>query len=186
MISVLDTPTGAAPHLSDPADRSILVGQSLSIPLSVSDADGDLVSFGAAPLPEGATLSPGGAFACTPSATQLGVHALSFNATDCTGQSAAQSVSVEVVPSAPLLTGLSAASGRKGDEIALYGQNLAGRKLKVYFGTKRKKPNLVSDTSLVVRVPKLGPAAAAVSISVLRDGVASQNSLPFSYLPPSP
>ena len=186
VISVLDTPTGAAPHLSDPVDRSVLVGQALSIPLSASDADGDPLSFGAGSLPTGATLSPSGSFAWTPSADQLGVHDLSFSAIDCGGHSASQNVAVEVVPSAPLLSGLSAASGQKGDEITIYGQNLAGRKVKVYFGAKRKKPSLVSDTSLVVRVPKVAPAASAVSISVLRDGVASQNSLPFSYLLPSP
>jgi hypothetical protein len=37
-----------------------------------------------------------------------------------------------------------------------------------------------------VRVPKLGRVPTATSISVLRDGVASQNSLPFTYLPPAP
>ena len=144
------------------------------------------MSFAATSLPVGATLSPSGAFSWTPSATQLGVQPLGFTATDCTGESSAQSVAIEVVSSAPHLTGLSATSGQKGDEITLDGQNLAGRKVRVYFGTKKKKPRLVTDTSLVVRVPKLGRVATATSISVLRDGVASQNTLPFTFLPPEP
>lgn len=186
MISVLDTPTGAAPDFADPADRAVLTGQALSIPLSASDDDGDSVSFAATSLPAGATLSPSGAFSWTPSATQLGVQPLGFTATDCTGESSAQSVAIDVVSSAPLLRGLSAASGQKGDEITLDGQNFAGRKVRVYFGTKKRKPRLVTDTSLVVRVPKLGRGATATSISVLRDGVASQNTLPFTFLPPEP
>ena len=111
---------------------------------------------------------------------------LAFVARDCTGKSAAQSVAIEVVSSAPLLTGLSAASGRKGDEITLHGEHLAGRKVRVYFGTKRRKPRPVTDTSLVVRVPKQGKLPAQISISVLRDGVASQNTLPFTFLPKEP
>jgi hypothetical protein len=186
VISVLDAPTDAAPDFADPADRSALVGQALSIPLSASDGDGDSVSFGATSLPAGAALSPSGTFSWTPSAAQPGVHPLRFTATDCTGKSSAQSVSIEVVASAPLLTGLSAASGRKADEITLYGQNLAGRKVRVYFGTKKKKARRVTDTSLVVRVPKLGHLPPPISISVLRDGVASQNTLPFTFLTPEP
>ncbi len=187
VISVLDTPSGAPPDLGDPADRSAPAGQPITLPLSADDADGDSVSFDVASLPDGASLSPEGTFSWTPSEAQLGPHTLSFTATDCTGQSASQDVSIEVVSSAPHLSSLSAQSGVKGDTISVGGQNFAGRKVFVYFGTKKAKALSVSDDSVLVRVPKKKSGLPdALSISLMRDGIASDNSLPFSYVPPAP
>jgi Metallo-peptidase family M12/Putative Ig domain/IPT/TIG domain len=187
MISVLDAPTGAPPAIVDPADRSVLSEQALVIPISASDPDGDTLSFASMSLPAGAKLSPAGVFSWTPSETQVGVHGVGFTVTDCTGASAGGSFSVEVASSAPQLTSLSAASGDKGDEITLYGEHLAGKKVRVYFGPKKGKTLSVSDTSVVVRVPKKKKKLPdTLSLSVLRDGVASSNSLPFTYTPPAP
>jgi hypothetical protein len=112
---------------------------------------------------------------------------LSFAATDCTGESSVGNVAIEVVSGLPHLTSVSAASGGQGDEITLYGQNLLGKKVRVYFGTKKSKGYSVTDTSVVVRVPKKKATLPdALSLSVLRDGMASDNSLPFSYLPAAP
>jgi hypothetical protein len=59
--------------------------------------------------------------------------------------------------------------------------------VKVYFGTKKAKAWSVTDTSLSVSVPKKKATLPdALSISVLRDGVASDNSLPFTYVAPAP
>jgi hypothetical protein len=187
VISVLDAPTGAAPEIANPADRTAPAGRALSIPLSASDADGDSVTFAPVSLPAGASLSAGGLLAWTPGEAQLGMHVLSFSATDCTGASATGDVAIEVVSGVPHLTSLSAASGGQGDEITLYGQNLLGRKVRVYFGTKKAKAYAVTDTSLTVRVPKKKASLPdALSLSVLRDGVASDNSLPFTYVAPPP
>lgn len=108
--------------LADPADRTVAAGQALSIPLAASDADGDSVSFGAAGLPSGASLSAAGVFSWTPQPAQVGSHALSFTVTDCTGRSASESVSIEVATSAPVLGAVSVASGWKGDYLTLYGR----------------------------------------------------------------
>jgi hypothetical protein len=187
VISVLDTPTASPPQLADPADRTLPAGQLLTIPLSASDYDGDSLSFAAASLPAGASLSPQGRFSWTPSEAQLGVHALGFSATDCTGRSDSQQVEIEVVSTAPHLIGLSAASGAKGDEISVSGENFGGRKVFVYFGTKKAKVRAGSDTSLLVRVPKKKKNLPdTLTISVMRDGIASDNALNFSYAPAAP
>jgi len=187
VISVLDAPTGSPPEIDEPADRSAPARRALSIPLSASDPDGDSVSFEPVSLPAGATLSGGGTLSWTPSEAQLGAHVLSFAATDCTGESSAGSVAIDVVSGLPHLTSVSAASGGQGDELTLYGQNLLGKKVRVYFGTKKAKAYSVTDTSLVVRVPKKkAKLPDALSISVLRDGLASDNSLPFTYVAPAP
>jgi hypothetical protein len=187
VISVLDAPTGSPPEIDDPADRSAPAGRALSIPLSASDPDGDSVSFEPVSLPAGATLSAGGTLSWTPTEAQLGAHVLSFAATDCTGESSVGNVAIEVVSGLPHLTSVSAASGGQGDVLTLYGTNLLGKKVKVYFGTKKAKAYAVTDSSLSVAVPKKKATLPdALSISVLRDGVASDNSLPFTYAAPAP
>lgn len=188
VISVLDAPSGAAPVLADPADRSVAAGQAFSIPLSATDADGDSVSFSAAGLPSGASLSAAGVFAWTPQPSQVGTHTVTFTATDCTGRRVSQSVSIEVATSAPVLGALSAASGSKGDLLTLTGQNLAGKKVKVWFGPKKAKARDVTATSLVVKVPKKSKKVAAdqVAVTLVRDGIPSSNALPFRWLAPAP
>jgi hypothetical protein len=187
VISVLDAPTGSPPEIDEPADRSAPAGRALSIPLSASDPDGDSVSFEPVSLPAGVTLSPAGTLSWTPAEDQLGAHVLSFAATDCTGESAIGNVAIEVVSGLPHLTSVSAASGGQGDVLTLYGTNLLGKKVKVYFGSKKAKAWSVTDTSLSVSVPKKKATLPdALSISVLRDGVASDNSLPFTYVAPAP
>jgi hypothetical protein len=188
VISVLDAPSGAAPALADPADRSVAPGQALSIPLSATDPDGDRVTFSAAGLPSGATLSAAGVFAWNPQAPQVGAHAITFTATDCTGRRASQSVSITVATSAPVLEALSAASGTKGDLLTVTGRNLSGRKLKVWFGPKKAKARAVTATSLVVKVPKKPKQGIGdeVAVTIVRDGVPSANALPFTWLAPGP
>jgi hypothetical protein len=183
LISVLDTPTGAAPVIAKPADRSVLSEQMLMVPVSASDPDGDDLDFAPVSLPATANLSPAGAFVWTPPEAEVGFHTVQFDAMDCTGASSTESFQIEVVSSAPQLTSLSAASGGKGDEVTLYGQHLAGKKVRVYFGPKKGKSLAVTDTSVVVRVPnKKKTLPDALTVSVLRDGMSS-NALPFTYSP---
>jgi len=184
VISVLDAPSGAAPVLADPPDRSVAPGRAFSLPLSATDADGDSVRFSAAGLPNGAALSAAGVFSWTPAAAQAGTHAITFTATDCTGRRASQSVSLSVGTSAPVLSGLSAARGAKGDWLTLTGQNLAGKKVKVFFGPRKAKAREVTATSLRVKVPKKSKKipGSQVAVSVVRDGVASTNGLSFTWV----
>jgi len=188
VISVMDAPSGAAPVPVDPADRSATPGQALSIPLTASDADGDSVTFSAASLPSGASLSASGLFRWTPSTGQLGRHELTFTATDCTGRSGSERVVIDVVVDAPVLSAISAASGWKGDYVTISGENLAGRKVKVWFGPKKAKARNVTATSLDVKIPKKKKSVVGneVSVTVVRDGIASANALSFTYVEPTP
>ena len=188
VISVLDAPSDAPPVLDDPADRSATPGQALTIPLSASDADGDSVSFSAASLPSGASLSASGLFRWTPSTGQLGRHELTFTATDCTGRSGSEDLAIDVVIDAPVLGAISAASGWKGDFVTISGENLAGRKVKVFFGPKKTKARNVTATSLDVKIPKKKKSVIGneVAVTVVRDGIVSANALSFTYVAPTP
>jgi hypothetical protein len=184
-LSVLDTPTGAPPAFSDPADRSVIPGQPITIPLVASDPDGDSVVFGVVNPPAGASLSAQGLFTWTPTSGQLGVHDVGFSATDCTGEVSSENVLIEVVSSAPQLASLSAGTGWKGDEIMLSGQYLAGAKVKVWFGPKKAEVLSVDPDSLLVRVPKKKRKSPdTVAVNVMRDGLVSENSLSFTYVEP--
>jgi hypothetical protein len=170
------------------SDRSLTAGQSLSIPLAAQDADGDTVSFSATALPPGASLSPGGLLRWTPAASHHGTHPIGLTATDCTGRSGRASLVVEVATTAPVLEALSSSSGDKGDLLTLTGQNFAGKKVKVFFGPKKRKAGQVTDTSLVVKVPKKKKKVIGndVPITIWRDGVISVNELTFTYATPAP
>jgi len=186
VISVLDAPSGAPPALDPPADRTVTEGQPLSIPLAANDPDGDTVRFASANLPVGAALSAQGMFRWTPSADELGSHDVTFTATDCTGKSSVERLSISVASSAPHLDALSSASGWKGDRVTLSGRNLAGKKLRVYFGPQKAKARSISDTTVEVKVPKQAKGVGnSVPVSVLRDGVASDNALTFTFMEPS-
>jgi hypothetical protein len=183
VISVIDAATGAAPRIDNPADRAAPAGRALVIPLSARDPDGDNIAFSAVGLPAGAALSAPGVLSWTPSEAQRGPHVIDFAVTDCTGAVATEDLAIEVVSGAPHLTSVSSATGSKGDELTLTGQNLLGRKLRVYFGAKRAKAFGLTDTSVTVRVPnQKKDTPAAVEIRVLRDGIASDNALPFTYV----
>jgi len=85
------------PTLDDPGDRNVTAGTPVTFTLSASDPDGDALTFSATGLPAGATLNAAtGAFAWTPTAAQLGTHAITFKATDPAGLYATQSVTITV------------------------------------------------------------------------------------------
>jgi hypothetical protein len=187
VISVLDAPSGAAPVFAPVADRSVLPGRPLSIPLAAQDADGDTVTFSAVSLPAGASLSPSGLLRWTPAASQLGDHPIDLTARDCTGQSGGTSLTVDVATTAPVLEALSSTSGNKGDLLTITGQNFTGKKVKVFFGPKKRKAKRVTATSLVVKVPKKKKKIIGddVPVTIWRDGVVSINEIVFTYTTPT-
>jgi hypothetical protein len=181
-ISVLDQPTGAAPVLADPADRTVSAGQLVSIQLSASDADGDSIAYTASGLPAGASLSAAGLFSWTPTNAQAGANTIVFTATDCTGRQASQSVTVSVNPVLPPhLVSLSPTSGAAGTLVTITGERFAGGSVSVQFGAKAATISSRSDTTLVVKAPKQSKGVTSVGVSVTRDGLASDNALAFSY-----
>jgi hypothetical protein len=187
-ISVADVNTGAAPVLSDPADRTVFTGRLMQLQLQASDADGDSITFAASNLPSGAALSAGGAFSWTPSAPQTAN--VTFQATDCTGRSATQSVQIDVTAlPAPHLAALSESVGNVGDVVTLTGSALQGKKVKVRFAGKKATLLSVSDTSITLRVPKAKKklqAMGAQPVTLIRDKVSADNVLSFDFVNPAP
>jgi hypothetical protein len=181
-VSVFDAPTGAAPQLADPADRTVSAGQLVSIQLSASDADGDDITYTASGLPAGASLSGAGLFSWTPDNGDAGDNVVVFQATDCTNASSSQSVTIAVnavLP--PHLVSLSPDTGAAYSEVTISGEHFAGSNVSVAFGSKAATILSVSDTELVVTAPKHPKKVTAVGVSVTRDGLASDNALTFTY-----
>jgi hypothetical protein len=75
------TRAGHAPQLAMIGDRQVLAGQTLTITLSATDADGDALSYQATSLPEGATFSRQ-TFTWTPTLKQVGAHQVTFEVSD--------------------------------------------------------------------------------------------------------
>lgn len=74
-----------SPAFTAPAPMDVRVGHPIALALVASDPDGDAVTFSAPALPDGATLTPAGHFAWTPSSTQAGRHDVAFIASDGKG-----------------------------------------------------------------------------------------------------
>jgi hypothetical protein len=181
-VSVFDTPTGAAPQLADPADRSVSAGQLVSIQLSASDPDGDDLTYTASGLPAGASLSGAGLFSWTPGNGDAGDNVVAFQATDCTNASASQSVTISVNPVLPPhLSSLSPDSGAADSQVTISGQHFAGSSVSVHFGSKLATILGSTDTTLVVIAPRQGKKVTSVGVSVTRDGLSSDNALTFTY-----
>ena len=181
-ITVGDLPTGATPVLVDPADRSVAAGQSLAIQLAASDADGDALVFSSPALPPGASLGSEGLFSWRPTNEDAGVHTIGFVVTDCTGRSASQTLRLEVDAAAPpQLASLSPAAGPAGAQVAIAGSALAGSVVEVFFGTRPTAVYSIENARLVVVAPSQPRRVSAVSVRVVRDGIASEGALAFSY-----
>jgi hypothetical protein len=181
-VSVFDVPTGAAPQLVDPADRTVTTGQLVSIQLSASDADGDSLTYTASGLPAGASLSGSGLFSWTPDNGDAGDNVVVFQATDCTNASDSQDVTISVIPVLPPhLLSLSPETAGANSEVTISGEHFAGNSVIVYFGSKVATVSSSSDTTIVVTAPKQPKKVKSVDVSVTRDGLASDNTLPFTY-----
>lgn len=71
------------PVLSDIGDQSVKEGQEISIQFEAYDADDDLLTFSASPLPSGASFNNNtGLFNWTPNYTQSGEYNIRFKVTD--------------------------------------------------------------------------------------------------------
>ena len=181
-IRVSDLPTGATPVLEDPEDLVVDAGQVVWMPLVASDADGDSLTFTASALPAGAYLDPSGVLIWQPNNADAGLHTALFEVSDCSGHAASGSISIQVIPvPAPYLISLTPASGVAGTLVEITGEGFAGRSLEVSFGTAAATVRSASVTSLVVQTPPRCEGAASVEVSVRRDGIASDNSLTFTY-----
>jgi len=81
--TLLIAPTLQPPTLVRPADRTVLEGESIYIPLQAADPNGDSINFSSAMLPSGAYLDPNtGVFDWTPAYFQHGVYQIPFTVSD--------------------------------------------------------------------------------------------------------
>ena len=99
------------PMLAPVEDQAVAVGSTLSLTLSAIDPDGDVVSFGASPLPLFANASLDartGSFVFSPDGTQVGSFQLTFEVTDGLGGTDNETLIITV--EAPVAGGMTAAS----------------------------------------------------------------------------
>ena len=99
-----------APTVTAPATQSANENALLSFTVTASDPDGDAItSLTAAPLPAGATFTPGagntsGTFSWTPTFTQAGSYPVTFTATNALSGSALTTITVNNVDRAPTVS----------------------------------------------------------------------------------
>ncbi|TAN62069.1 tandem-95 repeat protein, partial [bacterium] len=95
------------PVLASIGNKSVNENIALSFALSASDADGDSLTYSAAGLPAGATLS-GQTFSWTPNSTQSGSYTVTFTVNDGNGGSDSEAITITVVNvnAAPVLTAI--------------------------------------------------------------------------------
>lgn len=93
------TPDGA-PSIDPVANRSVAAGALLSFSLAGADPDGDPLTFGASPLPTGASVA-GTTFSWVPTVAQVGTYGITFTATDPAGLTASTDAVIEVRTNAP-------------------------------------------------------------------------------------
>jgi PKD repeat protein len=82
-ITITVANTDRPPVLADIPDQSVNVSSLLTFTLSATDPDGDSLTYAAATLPGGATLT-GPTFAWTPTSTQAGNYTVTFTVSDGT------------------------------------------------------------------------------------------------------
>ena len=100
-IQVQVLPVNRAPTLDLPITRTIVLGESLELPIDAIDPDGDPITLSARDLPPGAVLDDATALLkWTPEAFQLGAHTTRIAASDGE-QSVARSIELLVVTERP-------------------------------------------------------------------------------------
>jgi hypothetical protein len=101
-VSCLDpVASGGPPELEPVGPQAVVEGEVLSIQLSGSDPDGESLTFGATPLPQGASITAGGAFRYQPPFDTVGCggtrdQQIQFFVTDESGNSASEMVPISV------------------------------------------------------------------------------------------
>lgn len=110
------------PQFTQPGDRQINEGETLSFVVSASDPDNDALTLSAVDLPAGASFDPSnGLFSFTPGFSQAGSYAPVFTAEDGRGGSASVTVAITVADlnRAPRLAQLENQSIQAGDTLRL-------------------------------------------------------------------
>ncbi|MCA9402166.1 MAG: tandem-95 repeat protein [Candidatus Omnitrophica bacterium] len=93
----VQVPANNTPIMTSIGSRTVQAGINLSFTVSATDADGDVLTYGATPLPAGAMLDPvTGAFSWTPTIGQVGTYMVTFDADDGNGGIDSETVTITV------------------------------------------------------------------------------------------
>jgi len=93
-----------SPILNSIGNKNINEGASLIFSVSATDADNDIISYAAMPLPEGATFNINtGLFSWTPTYSQAGSYQITFNVYDNYGGSASETITITVNDTIPVI-----------------------------------------------------------------------------------
>src|SRR5205814_7881520 len=101
--------SNAAPVLAPVGDRSVAVGQLLSVALAATDPDGDAITYTATNLPAGARLDPAsGVLSWTPGLFQAGTYGGIVLTAGDGNRSASTTITITATPvnQAPILVPL--------------------------------------------------------------------------------
>jgi len=116
-ITLIVREANAAPALVSPGNQTVAEGDALTLELSATDPDGDVLTYSAAGLPSGAVLDPiAGILTWTPTLLQAGLYEdVVLSVSDGQGSSS-QTIAIEVSNTnmAPQLVSLPVLAGREG------------------------------------------------------------------------
>ncbi|MFA6111264.1 MAG: putative Ig domain-containing protein, partial [Candidatus Latescibacterota bacterium] len=109
----------SAPQLAAIGDQTVGEGQTLSLVLSATDADGNPVTYAVSGNPSGSALS-GSTFTWTPSYAQAGTYTITFTAADGRGGSDSKTVTITVTDTnrVPVLAAIGPKSVAEGGTLA--------------------------------------------------------------------
>ncbi|WP_081679047.1 putative Ig domain-containing protein [Methylobacter luteus] len=128
--------TNTAPTITAIADRTVTAGQSFSLQVQASDAEGDALTFSLSAAPNGMTIDgTSGQIAWAPTVDQVGSHSVTVQVTD--GQlSTAESFNVTVAPVQETLTVRRAEFRTRRGELRIDGTSslLSNHSIDVFIG----------------------------------------------------
>jgi VCBS repeat-containing protein len=111
-----------APVLSAIGSKTVAENDTLTFTVSATDADGDALTYSAAPLPSGASFDPvTRIFAWRPGYTQAGRYTVTFAVRDASESTGSEAISVEVTDTnrAPVVTNPGSQTGIETSAVSL-------------------------------------------------------------------
>ncbi len=177
-----------APILNSIGSKEVNLGNTISISLTATDAEGDPLTYSTSTLPSGATLT-GSTFSWTPGAGQVGNFPVTITVSDGIFiDSEMITITVNSAPTpVPTVTGITPATGplAGGTSIIITGTGFTGATA-VNFGSTPATSYTVNNATQITAISPAG--TGTVDIRVTSSGGTSETGSvdQFTYAPPLP